>query len=287
MQPAVSTENRAVPDGGPPGGSGPGFAQLRAASSIGRGESDVTVRAVAFGILMMLAAAKAQASSITILVGDKDNFGLGAAAQTQLPCLTNPGWSPDGPSNQANCIAPLLDWRSAAEQSAANGAQLTDTYSALYSGTESDCTGLGMTCTLNGETGLIILPFAGQLTSASLSFLMADFESGQNLPMLADINGIPVDFAYNHGYRQIGFDSIVLTPEMLAAANAVGEVRLFLDHRAAFFGPSDERNFGSFDYVAFDYFELQAEVVPEPGTWVLLGTGLLALAARLRRARRS
>ena len=246
----------------------------------------MTVRAVAFGILMVLAAAKADASSITILVGDKDNFGLGAAAATQLPCLTNPAWTPNGPSNQANCISPLLDWRSGAEQSATNGAQLTDTYSALYSGSEGDCSGLGMTCSLNGATGLVILPFSGQLTSASLSFLMADFESAQNLPMLADINGIPVDFSYNHGYRQIGFGSIVLTPEMIAAANAVGEVRLFLDHRAAFFGPNDERNFGSFDYVAFDYFELQADVVPEPGTWVLLGTGL-ALATGLRRARRS
>ena len=236
---------------------------------------------------MLVAAAPAAASSITLLVGDKDGFGLGLTSGQQLPCLTNPGWSPGGPSNQANCISPTFDWRSAGEQTATNGAQLTDTYSALYSGSESDCSGAGMACTLNGETGLVVMPFAGALTSGTLSFLMADFEAAQNRPMLADINGIAVDFSFNHGYRELGLGTFVLTPEMLAAANAAGEVRLFLDHRSAFFGPNHPGNFGSFDYVAFDYFELQAEVVPEPGTWVLFGTGVLALAVSLRRARKS
>jgi hypothetical protein len=248
----------------------------------------VKVRAALFGVVLMLvAAAPAAASSITILVGDKDGFGLGLTSGQQLPCLTNPGWSPGGPGNQANCISPIFDWRSAAEQAATNGAQLTDTYSALYSGSEADCSGVGLACSFNGDTGLVVMPFAGQLGSGSLSFFMADFEAAQNRPMLADVNGVPVDFSFNHGYRQLGIGTIVLTPEMLAAANAAGEVRLFLDHRSLFLGPGHPGNFGSFDYVAFDYFELQAEVVPEPGPWVLLGTGVLALAVSLRRARRA
>ena len=233
---------------------------------------------------MLAVAAPAAASSITITVGDKDGFGLGLTVGQQLPCLTNPGWTPG--STGAPCIAPIHDWRSTGERNATNGAALTDTYSALYSGTEFDC-GTGFeACTPNGDTGLVIFPFVGQLTSGTLSFLMADFESLQNGAMTAKVNDIVVGFSYNHGYRQLGMGEIVLTPEMLAAANAAGELRLFLDHRALFLGPNNPENFGSFDYVAFDYFELQAEVVPEPGTWVLLGTGVLALAVSLRRSRR-
>jgi hypothetical protein len=42
--------------------------------------------------------------------------------------------------------------------------------------------------------------------------------------------------------------------------------------------------FGSFDYLAFDYFELNADIdpVPEPSTLVLIGLGLAGLAARRR-----
>jgi len=227
-------------------------------------------------VLMSLAGSSAYASSITITVGDKDGFGQNLAAGADLPCLTNPLFDPNGPQNQTPCLSPIFDWRSTAEQLATNGARLTDTYSALYSGTESDCPA---GCTLNGDTGTLIFPFSGELTSASITMLMGDFQSLAFNPMLANINGIPISFFYNHGYLKTAVETIVLTPEMLAAANLAGEVRLFLDHRATW-DPQTNTGTGSFDYIAFDYAELNAEVVPEPSTWLLLGTGLAAILAR-------
>lgn len=222
---------------------------------------------------LLAAGTPAFASSITVLVGDKDGFGLGLAPGADLPCVaaTDP------------CLFPIQDWRDASEKLAINGAQLTDVYSALYDGNESDCVSTIGACSPNGATGTIVFPFSGVLTSASLTMLMGDFQSSLFNAMLANINGIPVSFAYDHGYRKTALETIVLTPQMLAAANLAGQVRLFLDHRVVpgQVGP----NAGSFDYIAFDYAELNAEVVPEPGTWLLLGTGLAALAARRRRRR--
>jgi len=215
----------------------------------------------------MLNATPAYASPISVLVGDKDGFGLGLAPGDELPCVTN-----DVP-----CLSPIQDWRSAAEKNAVSGLQLTDVYSALYDGPELDCP---VSCSPNGATGTIIFPFAGVLISGSITMFLGDFQSSLFNAMLADINGIPVSFHYDHGYRQTAIETIVLTPAMMSAASLTGEVRLFLDHRKIPGQPGP--NAGSFDYVAFDYLELNAETVPvpEPGTCVLLATGLGTLAAR-------
>ena len=138
----------------------------------------------------------------------------------------------------------------------------------------------------------MIFPFVGQLTSATLTIDMGDFQSvfpvgsifvdpntGQTIDlsgtilfgaMTVDVNGVPLPFSFGDGYQVTMVRTFTLTPAMLAAANAVGEVRLNFDHS------------GSYDYVAFDYFQLDAEVIPEPGTFVLLGTGVVALLARRR-----
>src|SRR5215471_20213539 len=72
-------------------------------------------------------AAPATASSITVLVGNKDWFGTNQAGKTPGVDLM------PFDDNQ------LYDFRSAAETSATNGAQLTDVYSALYPNDPSMC----------------------------------------------------------------------------------------------------------------------------------------------------
>lgn len=243
--------------------------------------------------LLLAGARPADASSITLLVGDKDGFGikstfgLDISPTGEIPCVTsiikagiaNP--DPNDPTHPP-CFAPILDMRDAAEQLATDGAHLTDTYSALYSGSEFDCDGTGQTCTLNSDTGTVVFTLAGPLSSATLTIAMGDFQSSIFGAMLANINGVPVPFAFDHGFRQTALEQIVLTPEMLAAVNLAGELRLFLDHRATW-DPNTNVGSGTFDYVMFDYFELNAEPVPEPATLLLLATGLAAFAARHRR----
>ena len=224
-------------------------------------------------VFLLLAGSPAYASSITLLVGDKDGFGQGLAPGAELPCV-----SPSTP-----CLTPIQDWRTT-EIGATNGAQLTDVYSALYDGTELDCGTGFQACSPNGATGSVLFTFSGTLTSASITMRLGDFESTKFGAMTATINGVPISFFYDHGYRQTAIETIVLTPEMLAAANLAGEVRLFLDHSTipGQIGPGA----GSFDYIAFDYFELNAEVIPEPGTWLLLATGLALVARRVTASRR-
>jgi hypothetical protein len=245
------------------------------------------LRAVVFLATVFAAATPANASSISLIIGDKDGFGLGLQPGDQIPCLTAiaAGFvgTPDPYNpNHPPCLAPIHDLRSVAEQLALTGAQLTDVYSALYTGTESDCpTG----CSPNGSTGTIVIPFTGILTGGSITMFMGDFQSSDFGAMSANINGVPISFIYDHGFRATALETIALTPAMLAAANAAGELRLFLDHTSFWDGSGSPNTFGSFDYVAFDYFELNAEVVPEPGTWLLLATGLAALATRRLRAK--
>lgn len=223
--------------------------------------------------LALTAVRPAGASPISILVGDKDGFGLGLTPGQQIPCLT----SLADPSNP-QCLAPIHDLRSAAEAVAISGAQFTDTYSALYDGTEFDCPA---GCSPNGATGTVTFNLPLQITSAAITMFIGDFESSLFNAMSANINGIPISFFYDDGFRNTSVRTIVLTQSMIDAANAAGRITLFLDHSVipGQIGPGA----GSFDYVMFDYFEVNAEAVPEPGTWLLIGTGLALVSARLRR----
>jgi hypothetical protein len=232
-------------------------------------------------VLVVAAALPVDAAPITVLVGDKDGFGLGLTPGQQIPCLT----ADADPSNPAlPCLAPIHDLRDAAEILATDGAQITDSYSALYSGVEDDCpTG----CTPNGEIATVVFPFAGQLgPDAAITTFIGDFQSSLFNAMTATINGIPISFFFDDGLRNTSLQTLVLTPAMLDAANLAGQVTLFLDHRAFVDPLNPANNSGSFDYVAFDYFELNApaapQPIPEPGTLLLLGAGLSAIAARSR-----
>lgn len=209
------------------------------------------IRSLLFGIacavLLLAPDRPAGAVPISSMVGDDDGYGMGI---------------PDNGSTAWSCC---FDNRSPAEATATDGAQFTDLYSALFPGFGENPTPFGQ----------VFLPFSGTLLSAVLTIDMADFEASWYGPILADVNGVSLPFAFDDGFRNTVVRSWLLTPSMLAAANAAGQVILTFDRA------------GSGDFIAFDYFRLDGEVreAPEPGTLALLAAGLLGMGLAPRRRR--
>lgn len=218
----------------------------------------------------------ADALPITITVGDNDGYGFGLADGAVVPG----GKWPDAPD-----IGQGYDGRSAAEKAATDGSQFTDMYSSF-------CSSYPL-CEAS-DSATIRFNFLGTLLSAELTIDMGDWESANETfsgdapshsrQILADINGVPFvgsgapgdqGFFFQDGFLNTVVRSVTLSAPQLAAANAAGFVAL-----------NFSRN-GSYDYVAFDTFQIDGELapVPEPATLALTGLGLMAIARRLRRSR--
>lgn len=201
---------------------------------------------VTAALLCLMFVISAKADTVDVLVGDKNNFGFAGCTDTGT-CV--------------NLNSPSIDNRTPTEAAATNGAQITDVYSAIFPP-------YGPNPTSSAD---VLFPFLGTLTSGTISFAAGDFQSDVFGAFSASIDGVSVPFFFADGRFVTAIHSFTLTNAQLAVANGQGFVDLHLD-----------RN-GSGDFVSFDWFELNGEssgaATPEPGTMLLLGVGVLGLAA--------
>ncbi len=199
----------------------------------------------AASLLVLMGAANA--TPISIMVGDDDGYGAGVPDNGNTGAFATPG----------------TDNRSGAEAAATDGAQLTDVYSSLFPGFGPN----------GSELGAVTFDFADTLLSATLTIDMADFQTSTFGAIAADINGESFSLAFDDGFTNSVVRSFILTPAMIAAANLAGMVVLSLDHT------------GSNDFIAFDYFRLDGEVdvVPLPAAIWLFGAGAIGVFGASRK----
>ncbi len=179
-------------------------------------------------------------------IGDDDGYGIGI---------------PNGANHPFNGLSANYDGRSAAEAAATDGAQFTDTYSTTHPGFGPQA----------GTVATFIWTSVPMLTQAFLLIDMADFQASTFGAVAVTFNGIAQNWAFNDGFPSTRIRDFQLGQDVVDSINLLGSLTVVIDRNA------------SGDFYGFDFAELREGVVPEPGTWAMLGTGLLLVASRLRR----
>lgn len=186
------------------------------------------------------------------LIGDKDCFGrLFGQPAVCAATYSLPAVGSNG--------------RSLAEQLGTDGSEQTDVYSTLFSPYP--------------ETFKLQWLLLAPITSGQITYRSFGLQSNVFGAFSTSFNGLVESGFVNFedGPYAVATRTYVLSDGAVARANAAGRLEVHLARNA------------SRDAVAFDYFELESvsAVVPEPSTWLLMGTGLLALGGASRRRSRA
>jgi hypothetical protein len=186
------------------------------------------------------------------MIGDDDGYGAG------IP--NNANHSFDG--TNAN-----YDGRSAAEQSATNGAQFTDTYSTTHPGYGPQ-PGTVATFTFTG--------LGSGWTEGSMWFDMADFQATTFGAVRTTYNGILQNWSFNDGFPSTKVRFFNLQQDVLDSINLLGSLTIEIDRA------------GSADFYGFDYAMLSDRAaVPVPAAVWLFGSAMVGLFGMRRRSSKS